>query len=165
MRPTHIIIHHSLTKDGETVNWQAIRRYHTSYRKDGKILTEEHARSLIKDGVSVELPWSDIGYHAGIELVNEDYEVLQGRMFNVPGGHCKQQNMNYKSIGICLVGNFDLISPPPAQLSLLINYVRSLMDLLYIPPTCVHPHSEFASYKSCPGTKFPWADFYAAIGG
>jgi N-acetyl-anhydromuramyl-L-alanine amidase AmpD len=140
MKPTHIVIHHSLTKDNATVSWDAIRWYHT------------HTNG-----------WTQIGYHLGIELIGNHYEVLMGRMMNEVGAHCKDGGMNSKSIGICLVGNFDHDPPCIAQMDILIKLTRSLMELFSIPAENVNRHSDFAGYKSCPGTAFPWSAFKAAI--
>lgn len=135
MKPTHIIIHHSLTEDGKTVSWDAIRKYHVETNG-----------------------WNDIGYHYGIELVNDRYEILVGRMQDVVGAHCKEQGMNNASLGICLIGNFDIYSPLPVQLDMLVKLVRSLQTVFNIPVNSVHKHSEFAP-KSCPGNMFPWDAF------
>ena len=102
MKPEYIIIHHSLTHDGQTVSWQAIRNYHM-----------------------VNLGWRAIGYHYGIELVNDCYEIIKGRMDNEPGAHCKQARMNHKSIGICLVGNFDEDKPDAVMMHRLTQLTRS----------------------------------------
>ena len=131
MRPEHIILHHSLTEDGETVSWGAIRRYHV-----------------------YENSWRDIGYHLGIELANDRYEIFTGRMMNEYGAHCSQDQMNTKSIGICFVGNFDFIKPPEPQWDLGIKLVKSLLNIFDIPRQRVWGHSTFNHIKTCPGRLF-----------
>lgn len=126
-----IIIHHSLTKDSKTVSWQAIRRYHTK-----------------------TLGWDQIGYHFGVELVDDHYEILVGRMFNEPGAHCIQQGMNRRSLGICIIGNFDYNPVPSAQWIVAACFTASLLMQFNLPVSAVRGHRYYAPYKSCPGKNF-----------
>lgn len=140
MRPEYIIIHHSLTEDGKTVSWQAIRNYHVNTMK-----------------------WLDISYHYGIELVNDHYEVLKGRMDTEVGAHC--MGFNDRSIGICVVGNFDHAAPNDRQLALLVKLVKSLMAIHGISRERVIGHWESFPLrnrpveKSCPGNAFSMFSF------
>jgi len=169
MRPDAIVLHHSLTKDGATVSWNAIRKYHMSWKCEGVALDPAQVPAIIAQGAPVEKPWNDIGYHFGIELVGDHYEILIGRMLNEQGAHCREKSMNRRSLGICLIGNFDLAPPPPAQWALALRLVRSLMEILDVTTGRVFGHSEPAPYKSCPGRRFDLALFrndllYATIG-
>jgi hypothetical protein len=133
--PKYILLHHSLTKDGQTVSWDAIRQYHKT---------------------APEYGFDDIGYHWGVELVGNHYEVLAGRMMNENGAHCPGRNND--SLGICVIGNFDLAPVPPAQWSLTVHLVSSLCDVLRIPFDNIKGHRDYSS-KTCPGKYFDMEAF------
>ena len=142
MNPKFIILHHSLTKDSETVSWQAIRHYHINDPKH---------------------KYNDIGYHYGIELVNDQHEILVGRMPNQSGAHCKQMGMNRMSVGICFVGNFDDGKPLPEMWVMGLRFVRGLMDIYQIPRQNIKGHRELCDYKSCPGFYFDLNKFRSQL--
>lgn len=137
---THIVIHHSLTKDGEELNWRAIRKYH-----------------IQTNG------WSDVGYHYGIERVGKVVTLQYGRSVLSVGAHVAGFNSN--SIGICIVGNYDKIKPPKDLLNKAQIVVKALQDAFKIPRKNVIGHREaqelikYKSRKSCPGLKFDMDKF------
>lgn len=164
MKPTHIILHHSLTKDSGTVSWAAIRKYHMSWAYKGVIITPAEGRALIAEGKDPKRPWLDIGYHFGIELVGDHYEVLAGRMMDETGAHCPENYMNHQSLGICFVGNFDEEKPPEDQWNLGIRLVRALVWVVGIPAENIFGHRDFAGYKTCPGKQFNVNLFRESVG-
>ena len=132
MIPTRIILHHSLTKDSDTVSWGAIRRYHIETNN-----------------------WSDIGYHFGIEQVKDYTEILFGRMPNKIGSHCKGHNTD--SIGICFVGNFDNEPPPMDSWNKGVLLCKYLVEQFGIK--IILGHTELNSHKTCPGRMFDLENF------
>ena len=128
-KPKSYIIHHSLTDDGPVLeSFSAIKRNHMAKG------------------------WSDIGYHWVLEMVNNKLVWFKGRAESTNGAHCKEQGMNSKSIGICVVGNFDKYPPTPAHYMMLAEKIAEL-DAKYgqLP---IEPHHLYAAYKSCPGNQF-----------
>ena len=135
MNHSRIILHHSATKDGPTFSWSAIKRYHV--QTNG---------------------WADIGYHAGVEFVDDDFFVMLGRDWDTDGAHTIGQN--HLALGLCFVGNFDLWEPDTEMLLEGAKVVRLWRRLYNIPISEIHKHSEYAN-KSCPGSLFPFATFLA----
>ncbi len=158
-----VCLHHSLTKDGVTVDWQAIRRFHTSWRIGGTIVSEKEAREALREGnKTVVAPWLDIGYHFGIEKINNHYEVLAGRPLNISGAHCVGQNSI--AIGFVFIGNYDVEEPVNEMLLAGAKFLKGLMLELDISLEEVYGHHFYASYKSCPGTKFNIENFKKMLG-
>jgi N-acetylmuramoyl-L-alanine amidase len=133
-----IIIHHSLTKDNSAVSWDAIKRWHVDHNG-----------------------WDDIGYHFGIEFIESDYQILVGRMMDHVGAHCR--NNNSRSIGVCLIGNFDRDEPPKAQWLLTVRLVASLKNIFNIPIQNIKGDREHHLSKTCPGRRFDMPKFRNAV--
>jgi hypothetical protein len=161
LKPDHLIVHHSGTLDGRSFSWPAIRAYHTAYKCEGYIIDPAHVRQLIAQGAPVESPWTDIGYHFGIELVDRHYEIAVGRMINEAGAHCAAAGMNHRSLGICFVGNFDERPMPLDQYALGLRLVRALMQVIGIPRSRVMGHCEVSpgGGRTCPGRHFDLEQF------
>lgn len=148
----YIVLHHSATEDSKSFSWGAIRHYHT------------HVNG-----------WDDIGYHYGIELVGENYEIVKGRSLLERGAHCKEARMNSRSWGICLVGNFTHQPPPEGQLEACRKLVYELMELSgEVTVSRIIGHREAGlmegfdwrrqvrgkpQYKDCPGAMFNLDEF------
>lgn len=137
----YLVIHHSWSADKGTLDWTAIRKYHI----------EENG-------------WDDIGYHFGIEKVNNDYAILTGRHRDVVGAHCLEKGMNKKSLGICVIGNYDPAPPPQEAMDMLVTLCVGLCREYELTVDKIVPHHEYASYKTCPGTKFPMDELKKRVG-
>lgn len=129
--PQWLIVHHTLTARDKTT-FEAVDRYHKA------------------------LGWGRIGYHY---FITADGHIHDGRGDGDVGAHTKEQSMNYKSLGICLAGNFDKEMPSQAQIDSLRDLLSELSKKYNIPPERIVPHRHFATYKSCYGRLLPddWA--------
>ncbi len=126
--PAYLIVHHTAVSRGKNAEqFEAVRGYH------------------LRKG------WGDIGYHYFIE---PDGTVKKGRAENSVGAHTKQKLMNYRSLGIALAGNFDSENPTELQLKALAKLLKKLRTKYNLPVERVAPHRYYATYKSCPGTRF-----------
>lgn len=153
-----IMVHHSLGKDDATRNWDHLKTYHASWRYNGVPITKEYANKLISKGVSGVLkPWQDIGYHFGCEFELNKYTIKTGRPFSLAGAHCVEGGMNMVALGFCFIGNFDFSSPQTEQLIVGGEQMLKVAEEFNMgqPGEWLKYHTEFASYKSCPGKFFP----------
>ncbi len=133
----YIICHHSLTPDGWTVNTRAIRKYHIQQKG-----------------------WIDIGYHYLLEKVKGEQEIFIGRTLLTKGAHTL--GMNGKSLGICFVGNYDLIVPPQEMWQRGLDLIGDLCRIFDIPYNKVCGHNDFAN-RTCPGKLFDMDSFRADL--
>lgn len=157
-----IILHHSQTPDRKFLSdFEAIKNFHMSYRFKGDIITKEQADAFEKEGKKITLPWKDIAYHFVIEYLNNELAIREGRDIETSGAHCV--GMNGRALGICLVGDYDTAEPVDEQLTALVSLCRALMNRFSIPEQNIKPHHFYASWKSCPGNKFPWMKFAKQI--
>lgn len=138
--PKNIIVHHSVTPRDLAVHQteNSIERNHTSRG----------------------FPISSLGWHIGYQyVIYGNGEIRQYRRDDDIGAHTKETGMNFESLGVCLIGDFDKELPSAAQIQTLIKFLREKIAQYSIDPRRIYPHRKFATYKSCYGSRLPddWA--------
>ncbi|MDD5155839.1 MAG: N-acetylmuramoyl-L-alanine amidase [Candidatus Omnitrophica bacterium] len=134
----YIIIHHSATEEGNAL------RFYKFHRSRG---------------------WANLGYHFVIDNGTEgkedgQIEISPRWIKQQDGAHCQADGMNYKGIGICLVGNFNEEKVSQKQLDSLVYLVNILRDYYKIPLKNIIGHGQVRGAKTeCPGGYFPWKEF------
>jgi len=142
--------------------WYNREKMQKFYRDASAILGEElqvgHYISKYIHKHMVETPWMNIGYNLGIERVNGELVLCYGRTLDRDGAHCYQENMNKRSIGLLIVGNYDKAAPDSEIWRFAIKVCRELMEKY--PKIKFKGHREIKGVKkSCPGELFNMDQF------
>lgn len=123
MIPKYIIIHHSASSPNTTV--EQIEQWHTARGFGG------------------------VGYHY---VITNDGIFHKCREEDVVGCHCVADNMNFRSIGICVTGDFTKDKPNDRQLRALIMLLDNIQHRYDIPNKNVLCHNEVKGARTeCPG--------------
>ncbi len=96
--------------------------------------------------------FEDIGYHylIGNGYLTGDGEIYQGRDIEKIGAHAKGHNKD--SLGIALIGNFNISRPTENQWESLIELLYSQCDMYDLNPSNIYGHKELeGADTSCPG--------------
>lgn len=120
--------------------YQTVVVHHSSLYEIDDDTTMREIQNLHLD----ERGWADIAYHFGVGLTGKVYE---GRKMSARGTHTELHNTG--SLGICLFGNFEEISPTQTQL----DNTQALVNWLAIRLRLTHlaAHREFNDTTVCPG--------------
>jgi LysM repeat protein len=133
----YIIIHHSVTDEGDATSLDTI-----------------HYRRGFNRG---------LGYHFVIDngtttKVDGQIEASPRWVKQMDGAHCNVGGMNQCGIGICLVGDFTHHEPTRKQMDALVLLVNTLRRYYRIPLSRVLGHRDVKPTE-CPGKSFPWKEF------
>ncbi|XP_014205259.1 peptidoglycan-recognition protein SC2-like [Copidosoma floridanum] len=125
---TYVVIHHaaSLSCTNRAICQARIRTIQNFHMKTEKL--------------------QDIGFNF---LVGEDGNVYEGRGWEKAGAHA--ENFNDKSIGICVIGNFDKTSPSHATLAAIKNLISHGVSQGKLNSQYILIGHRQAETLSCPG--------------
>lgn len=139
----NIVIHHSGTPKG---NARDMDRYHREQRR-------------MVNGLAYHFV---IGNGQGMG----DGEIVIGHRWRgqLDGGHLASEAQNQVSIGICLVGNFDVNRPTARQMESLRALVQYLQRRCNIGKGAVRTHRQInVRPTNCPGRHFPMEQFLQGL--
>ena len=115
--------------------------------------TSNQTANIIKNW-HLSLGWADVGYNW---LIEKSGKIVKGRDEKSTGAHTV--GYNEKSIGVCVIGNFDATLPTQAQIESLKIVLRDILKRYpIITYDKIYPHRKFAK-KTCYGNKLSdkWA--------
>ncbi|MCG2712895.1 MAG: N-acetylmuramoyl-L-alanine amidase [Candidatus Omnitrophica bacterium] len=139
----YIIIHHSATDEGNALGFH--RNHETRGFDKG------------------------LGYHFVIDNGTQGkkaghIEVSPRWIKQQDGAHCKAGNMNFRAIGVCLVGNFNKGCVSEKQMESLVYLINRLCSYYKIPKKNIIGHGQVKGASTdCPGNNFPWDDFWRKL--
>jgi hypothetical protein len=87
----------------------------------------------------------------------KDGEIVIGHRWTrqLPGGHLASESLNARSLGICLVGNFDRDHPTKRQMESLNELTEYLMKRCGLSRSAVKTHQQINPIGTrCPGRLF-----------
>lgn len=129
-----VVLHHTWSPTAAQykgqATWEGIRDYHVGQRG-----------------------WSDIGYHYG---VGPEGSVWRLRPVTRSGAHVLSRNRH--TVGVVLLGNYDVEDPMANGLPVAAQVVRVLVERFKLKAEHIRFHREFQD-KTCPGTKIDLAEF------
>lgn len=97
-------------------------------------------------------PISLLGYYVGYHyVILGDGTAIQTRNDDEVGAHAREGDMNFKSIGICLTGNFENEEPTEEQLMVLNGLIADKMKAYNITKDKVISHNEIPYATACCG--------------
>lgn len=127
---SEIVVHHSITPRDQT-------------------LAKSIASFDYNHSVRLHPEKNKLGYHVAYHyVIGGKGDWKQTRAEDEIGFHASNLTVNKRSIGICLVGNFDVESPSPSQLWALRDIIKAIKGRHFIKE--VSGHRKYAK-KSCPG--------------
>ncbi len=135
----YIVVHHSATDVGNALSFDYV---HSKKKR-----------------------WKGLGYHFVIDngtsgKQDGQIEISPRWIHQEDGAHCKAGGMNYKGIGICLVGNFSEDRVTQKQMESLVILVNELKKYYDIPNSHILRHGQVKGASTeCPGKIFPWNKF------
>ena len=120
-----IIVHHSAT--GLSTTFESIKNWHINHNG-----------------------WDSIGYH---RVITSDGKIHNGMPLGNVGYHCKYGGYNFKSVGVCLTGNFctGQDTPTSAQLRSLASVLGNWISKYNIPMENIIGHRKTGAATACPG--------------
>ena len=129
----YIILHHTATNRDTTT----LRAVNEDHRKKWNLKSSR-------------------GYYCGYGyFIDGSGVITKTRSDRDVGVHCPQENMNYRSIGIALTGNFETQQLSDKQVESLKALLYVLRGIYKIPLKNILGHNEVKGTKTaCPGLNF-----------
>jgi N-acetyl-anhydromuramyl-L-alanine amidase AmpD len=132
--------------------WQYIILHHTGREELNAAQVERN---------HLNLGWSAVGYHF---LIENSGRVVAGRSLHLPGAHCRAAGMNFRGIGLALIGNFDRRKPAVTQVTSLADLLIDLQQSYDIPPDRILGHNQVPGARTrCPGRNFPLQELFELL--
>lgn len=131
----YVVVHHSATNSGTV---RGMDRYHYEVRH-------------MEHGLAYHFV---IGNGRGMR----DGEIVPSRRWNqqLAGGHLASEALNEISLGICLVGNFEVNVPTTKQMQALAGLINYLLPRCRLSHSAVKTHQQINTiFTRCPGRRFP----------